>query len=224
MLYCIAGLQQSNWIHNPCKTKRIRECFACFKSSRGVSIAEWVFRTSIRVRFGRPCPEDDVQCGQHGSSGFLWASVCLHCGGKVHQWCYLRVRVLGWLVVEFRVEQSQQQNPRYWNIANVANIAQKVTKTKGIHRFELYQDDLACFFLQELSRFTREIYEVRQEAEGRMAVLECQWYLAHGLRSEQSSMFPSLRKNINFEEGHINKTHQSKVFIKDSSFLFLVPS
>ena len=85
---------------------------------------------SIRVRFERPCPEDDVQCGQHGSSGFLWASVCLHCGGKVHQWCVLRVRVLGWLVVEFRVEQSQQQNPRYGNIANIANIAQKVTKPK----------------------------------------------------------------------------------------------
>lgn len=83
---------------------------------------------SIRVRFERPCPEDDVQCGQHGSSGFLWASVCLHCGGKVHQWCYLRVRVLGWLVVEFRVEQSQQQNPRYWNIANIAQ--QKHTKDK----------------------------------------------------------------------------------------------
>ncbi len=40
--------------------------YTCFNSSRG--LADWIDLDSIRVDFERPCPEDDVQCGQHGSS------------------------------------------------------------------------------------------------------------------------------------------------------------
>ena len=193
---------------------------------------------SIRVRFERPCPEDDVQCGQHGSSGFLWASrvpslrresasMVLLAGpgfGMAGCWVQGGTKPAAKRKVLKHSQHSQHSTKSHKNQRNT----QEQTKDKE-HRnrdSSFTKTTWHVFFLQELSWFTREIYEVRQEAEGRMAVLECQWYLAHGLRSEQSSMFPSLREKTNFEEGHINKTHQSKVFSKDSRFLstILIPS